>query len=708
MFCPLAPEKFIETCYAEYDKEGHKIKILFYKILNSELLTPSYIQNNELKNVLTCIHRTINLQNNLLGDYDKYFTKELDNILTTLAKPRYYNLKNITVNDPKGKIYGKLITSYPLTEILKITPFDYQKDNINWMLELEKNPVKEYISANKLLFFPDGRIYDYQESTFITNEQRELVPFKGGIILDDVGIGKTFQLLCLAMSDTSINTLIVVPDHLSAHWDNQFKKHFNIPLPKFIKIINFTTFRKTSIDEIKTKERIIVDEIHELYSNSSYRDILEKMFRTCCKYKWGISATPFPVPNSIYFLIRFLTEKDIHYQNMDRFSYFYPTYYKIFRKNTLENIVNEIKLPNMTEHNLILKFNDQERILYDAEVQAKQDCSEDFLRKCCCDVMINFKNKNQIISLNDFNSLILSDYKYKYESELEKYNKYVEFYENCVLLLDKIDNQHNPKLTKEERDEIIEILKKTSRKELNDNINHYKHKIKEQSEIVSNRKQAYEYLNNKINDTNKQCPICMSEITDGDKYDVPECGHICCSECMNYWLSSNSSCTVCKRNINKNKMYTITNLGQVKLKYSTKIDKLLEIIKSTSNQSDKFIIYTQFDNMIEKLVQTLNFEDVGSIQFTEPSQIEDFRNNPLKRVLILSSVKNASGIDLSFVSNIVIFEPIIGETLYLKDIKKQIIGRIYRINQTRDINVYRFIVDDTIEYEIFQKASCVK
>ena len=81
-----------------------------------------------------------------------------------------------------------------------------------------------------------------------------------------------------------------------------------------------------------------------------------------------------------------------------------------------------------------------------------------------------------------------------------------------------------------------------------------------------------------------------------------------------------------------------------------------------------------------------------------------FKNDISKRVLILSSVKNASGIDLSFVSNIIIFEPIIGDTLYLKDIEKQIIGRIYRINQTKDVNVYRFIIKDTIEYEIFQKA----
>jgi SNF2 family DNA or RNA helicase len=691
-FCPLSSESFIDTYYAEYTENNHLVKILFYKINNCELLTPNAINNADTKNILTSIHRTINLENNLLGEFDKYFNLELDNIIRVMSLPRYYNLSKIFIKDPKGLLINKIMTEYPIEEILKIKLFDYQRDNVNWMLEFEKNPVKEYIHSDKLLFFPDGRIYNYTLNTFITNEQRELVNFRGGIILDNVGIGKTFQLLCLAVSNTDLNTIILIPDHLESHWNAQWKKHFNIGLPDFIKIVKYSKFKDCKLGKFN---RIIVDEIHELYSNVEYKNILEICFKTGCKYKWGISATPFPAPNSIYNLIKFLTEKEMYYQNLDRFSYFYDTYYKIFRKNTLENIVNEINLPKANEHNLLFDFNDQERILYDAETQANANCDEYFLRKCCCDVMINFNNKTHIISLSDFNNLVLDDYKYKYDEENNKLIKFVESYDNCVSVLDKIDKG-------EVIEEIKEIMKKISRKELINNINHYKYEIKKQEEIVKNRKQAYDYLYNKINETNKECPICMGDITDGDKYDVPECGHICCSDCMNYWLAFNSSCTVCKKNVDKNKIYTITNLDQVKLKYSTKIDKLLEIMESKPDK--KFIVYTQFDNLISKLHQTLNSEGFGCIKLENPDDIVEFSNNPSKRVLIISSVKNASGIDLSFVSNIIIFEPIIGETLFLRDIEKQIVGRIYRINQTENIDIYRFIIKNTIEEEIFNKA----
>jgi SNF2 family DNA or RNA helicase len=721
--CPIVKANFIDTCYIEYEKNEHLIKILFYKILNSELLTPSYIQNEEFKITLTIFHRTILLNNNLLSDYDKYFNAELDNIIETIEKPRFYNLTNIYVdNSNQKKLLNKNnpnnlnnpnnpndLTIFPLDMILRYKLFDYQKDNINWMIQLEKNPIEEYICSDKLLFFPDGRIYNYQENSFITNSDRELVPLKGGIILDDVGIGKTLQSLCLAMSNTLVNTLIVVPDHLESHWLNQFDKHFNISLPDFITIVKFSKFSHCKLNKYS---RLIVDEIHELYSNNNYRDILELMFNTNCKYKWGITATPFPVPNSIYYLLRYLSEKEIYYVNFDRYRHFYDTYYKIFRKNTLKNIVKEIKLPNMTENNIMLEFNNHERMLYDTEIQAKQDCNEYFLRKCCCDVMINYNKNENTMTLKDFNNMVLKDCKDKFEVELDKLNKYIEFYNNCIRLYEKITIQHTNRSTTdiindENNSEIYEILKKTNSKELFDNINHYKFKIKEQEAIVSNRKKSYEYLDNKINDTNKECPVCLGEITSGDKYDVPECGHICCYECMRYWLVLHSTCTICRKHINRDKMYTITDIEQVKLKYSTKIDKLLEILSSTPNPTDKVIIYTQFHDMIYKLVNVLNIEGIGNLIFEEPNQIDEFKNNIDKRVLILSSVKNASGIDLSFVSNIIIFEPIIGDTLYLKDIEKQIIGRIYRINQIKDINVYRFIIKDTIENEIFDKAKAL-
>jgi SNF2 family DNA or RNA helicase len=660
MFCPLIINPQIHTYYIDFYERDHQVKILFYKVFNSEYLTPNYIENEPNKNILTSIHRTININNNLLGEYDKYFNKKKDKLIKKLCKPRFYNLSEI-----------------PINSILKIKLFDYQIDNINWMLGLEDNLVHDYITSDKLYHFPDGRIFNYSSNRFIRDEERELVKLKGGLILDDVGIGKTVQLLSLCLIKPDITTIILVPDHLKNHWKSQFTKHFIIDMPETIKIVGFSEYE---VIDRRNYKRLIVDEIHELYSNPSYTSIFNGVLKTNYEYKWGISATPFPIQNSITNILRFLTEKDLFYGNMERFNNYFPTYQKIMRKNTLKNIVNELVLPRITEHNLLMNLREEERIIYDAEVYAGKNSDEDYMRKCCCDISINYKNQENILNLMEFNQLVLQDYKNKYEEQQSILDNINLALENCY---------------KRVEEEIYDIILK---KELTENINHFEMKKKEQEIIVKNREKSYRYLHKQIYDTEKNCPFCLSNIEDDSNYDVLECGHIYCTECIIYWMQENSNCGICRQIINKEKKYTITKLSDIKLNHSTKITKLIEIIKSTD---EKIIIYTQFDDLIEKLNLILCKEEISNIIFKKEENIIEFSSD--KQVLILSSAKNSSGIDLSFVSNIVIFEPIKGNHLFLRDIEKQIIGRIYRINQTRDINVFRFIIKNSIEEEIFNQ-----
>ena len=56
--------------------------------------------------------------------------------------------------------------------------------------------------------------------------------------------------------------------------------------------------------------------------------------------------------------------------------------------------------------------------------------------------------------------------------------------------------------------------------------------------------------------------------------------------------------------------------------------------------------------------------------------------------------------DLSFVRNMILFEPLRGEYSYRRDIEKQLIGRINRINQTCPMNIYKLIINGTIEEKL--------
>lgn len=662
----IIEDELIDSCYVEYYKDNYFIKIQFYKINNSELLTPNFIKDPKYISLKTAIKRHIELENNILLKYDKYYDFEIQNIINEVSKKRFYNLDSIE------NLENKLI--HPL--------YDYQKNNVNWMIKMEKEQLFDYISSDKLLFFPDGRIYNYDNDEFVIN--RDLIKLKGGIIMDDVGIGKTLQALCLCVYDLEINTIIIVPEHLVEHWTNQLKKHINI---NKIQNISIKGFNKITSVNFSNYDRLIVDEIHEIYSNpkyyNSYFDIL---CNTNCKYKWGISATPFILNNSINHLLQYLCEIFLPHPQTDRFKHFYDLYYKIFRKNTKDNIVKEINFPEINENNIFMDFNESEEILYQSEINNSNN-DEYALRKYCCDIMINYnKNEEYNITLENFCLIVINENEKKCNNELKKLEELIEKKENIL----KQYKNHN------------EI-------ELAYNLEHYNNKIMKQEITYNNILSKTNFLKMKMDEIMNekvQCPICLDTIDDGEILSVIECGHIYCNTCLKILLTHIKKCCYCKKPINdNNKVYNISNKKDIMVKTSTKIDYLINLLL---NKNEKFVLYTQFDDMIDRLLLILNDNNINSIKFNNYNDINNFKNNNDIKLLILSSVNNASGLDLSFVNNIIIFEPVIGDKSYLKDVEKQIIGRLHRLNQTEIVNVYRFIINNTIEDEIFKNSYLIK
>ena len=662
----IIEDELIDSCYVEYYKDNYFIKIQFYKINNSELLTPNFIKDPKYISLKTAIKRHIELENNILLKYDKYYDFEIQNIINEVSKKRFYNLDSIE------NLENKLI--HPL--------YDYQKNNVNWMIKMEKEQLFDYISSDKLLFFPDGRIYNYDNDEFVIN--RDLIKLKGGIIMDDVGIGKTLQALCLCVYDLEINTIIIVPEHLVEHWTNQLKKHINI---NKIQNISIKGFNKITSVNFSNYDRLIVDEIHEIYSNpkyyNSYFDIL---CNTNCKYKWGISATPFILNNSINHLLQYLCEIFLPHPQTDRFKHFYDLYYKIFRKNTKDNIVKEINFPEINENNIFMDFNESEEILYQSEINNSNN-DEYALRKYCCDIMINYnKNEEYNITLENFSLIVINENEKKCNNELKKLEELIEKKENIL----KQYKNHN------------EI-------ELAYNLEHYNNKIMKQEITYNNILSKTNFLKMKMDEIMNekvQCPICLDTIDDGEILSVIECGHIYCNTCLKILLTHIKKCCYCKKPINdNNKVYNISNKKDIMVKTSTKIDYLINLLL---NKNEKFVLYTQFDDMIDRLLLILNNNNINSIKFNNYNDINNFKNNNDIKLLILSSVNNASGLDLSFVNNIIIFEPVIGDKSYLKDVEKQIIGRLHRLNQTEIVNVYRFIINNTIEDEIFKNSYLIK
>ncbi len=712
----VSPTEEFEGPINEYlEKHIKRLNLWGYDIPQdlSELYLTEYIENDCLTTVLFLEFKDLSKITADVINYDKpsYITFKncmqwhricLDrlNVREFTKYPRYFLDKIMEkIEKPPEFLFTAELS---FVDKLKTKPYNYQLHNINLMIDYEKNQISDkYITHDNLVFFPDGRVWIYDDNRFMTEDDPETV-IRGGVICDEVRVGKTLQALCLAYSTPEINTLIVVPNHLKQYWESECLKHFG-EVPTFIKIIT----RNQYMVYRKPYDRIIFDEYHEIFIERDTEDpeMETKLYRKSIfdnvKNKWAITATPFPLDDSLFNILRFLTCQGFNYnthhpkrdnhkssdfdardyinESMPQYGQIQYIWDKILLRNTHKNIVNEVKLPKIIYDNVLIDFNNFEQLTYEAEVGTNvgRDMTKENkineLRKFCCDLSLTFNEGNTQISYTTY----MDNVKNFYENKLQ----------NDIMHLEKLNKQYFF---------------------TGQNINLF-HAIQNQEKIVEACKNALENFKKGIHIL-QACGICMSDIDVSQPFTViTSCSHMYCNECINMWTQASSKkCPSCNKPFKMNELCEMTNeMTETKKEivkysqYSSKIKRLLEYLETTNG---KVLIYTQFDMFVNRLKDILLTNGMSSTVFKSSDDIENFKNNDDK-IMFLSSLKNASGIDLSYVNNIVILEPIKSDNdRYVVEIEKQIIGRIFKVNKEEDCHVTRLIIRNTIEEEIYNKC----
>ena len=90
----IIEDELIDSYYVEYYENNYFIRIQFYKINNSELLTSNFIKDPKYISLKTAIKRHIELENNILLKYNKYYDFEIENIMNEVSKKRFYKFKH--------------------------------------------------------------------------------------------------------------------------------------------------------------------------------------------------------------------------------------------------------------------------------------------------------------------------------------------------------------------------------------------------------------------------------------------------------------------------------------------------------------------------------------------------------------------------------------------------------------------------------------
>jgi SNF2 family DNA or RNA helicase len=114
----------------------------------------------------------------------------------------------------------------------------------------------------------------------------------------------------------------------------------------------------------------------------------------------------------------------------------------------------------------------------------------------------------------------------------------------------------------------------------------------------------------------------------------------------------------------------------------------------------KVVLFSQWTSCLDLLGYMLRSEGVGvecydgRVNTTEEREevISRFRDSPDCKVLLTSLGAGGEGVNLTFATHVVLFEP-----YWNQAVEQQAVDRLHRIGQKETTHVVRFIVKDTIE-----------
>jgi SNF2 family DNA or RNA helicase len=136
------------------------------------------------------------------------------------------------------------------------------------------------------------------------------------------------------------------------------------------------------------------------------------------------------------------------------------------------------------------------------------------------------------------------------------------------------------------------------------------------------------------------------------------------------------------------------------------IKEWLKELNENIDKNEKIIIFSQWDELLHKVGSILKSNDINIVYcdrsvYQKKKSIQSFCNDPNVNVIMLSSKNCASGINLMIASKIIFLEPIYGSKDYRQNIESQAIGRVDRLGQKHPIDIYYFIIKDTVEEEVY-------
>lgn len=213
-----------------YSLHGAKIKITIIAV-NNKLLENYVMNKTQIPNkkffISLCnsniLYEKVSSGVNL---YSVNAQNEIQNVVNSIIAT--VTVPNALLSDP--------VEDQPSYCALPL--WEYQKKTINWMRQRELHPVEIYYNPNDELII-GNIVYDSGDQNFVSAIDRKKLVFCGGALIDEVGLGKTYQMMTMSLQNQASNinyiqrnlpmlfsraTLVLCPNHIGDQWYDELSK----------------------------------------------------------------------------------------------------------------------------------------------------------------------------------------------------------------------------------------------------------------------------------------------------------------------------------------------------------------------------------------------------------------------------------------------------------------------------------------------------
>lgn len=224
-------------------------------------------------------------------------------------------------------------------------------------------------------------------------------------------------------------------------------------------------------------------------------------------------------------------------------------------------------------------------------------------------------------------------------------------------------------------------------------------------------------------DDNTLCK-CKNGCVDKSKVGVMSlCGHVGCMDCLAFY-GSNGRCVEpdCKAPVKLTSIVSLyedfdkNSTQQSNNKFGAKLSAIISKVKEIVDGDDRVLIFCQFDDLKKKISEALDTNSIANIsmegtvnQLTKLMSIIQkevpAKNDP--RVLLLKmDDESSAGANLMTCNHAIIVHPLLADTKQqYVSYETQAIGRVRRYGQKKTVHVWRYLVKDSVDTEIFKSMT---